>query len=101
MDIPDEEVVLGDQVHVRPGPGFPTDGKVLAGSSDRERIDADRGRACPWQRGPDTRGLRRDQYKPEWEVLRSRRPKVGSGNRPGPDHYVLSRSAGSKAPIPA
>ncbi len=54
LDIPIEEVVVGDLVRVRPGEKIPVDGIVVDGSStvDESMLT---GESCPWTRGPATR----------------------------------------------
>ena len=59
LDLPLEEVQVGDLVRVRPGEKVPVDGLVIEGASSRRRVDADR-RVDARRQGSWRRGHRRD-----------------------------------------
>lgn len=98
LEIPSEEVVVGDRVLVRPGEKFPVDGVVLEGrsSADESMIT---GESMPVEKGPGDDVIGATLNKLGRIVFEA--TKVGKGTALAQIIRLVEQAQGSKAPIQA
>jgi Cu+-exporting ATPase len=96
MDIPVEQVVVGDVLIVRPGEKIPTDGEVLSGASavDESMLT---GESVPMEKQPGESVI--GATINQTGMLRVRATKVGSETMLAGIIRLVEQAQGSKAPI--
>jgi Cu+-exporting ATPase len=96
LDLPIEQVLVGDELIIRPGEKVPVDGLVIAGTSSVDESMMT-GESVPIEKGPDDPliGATINQRG----VLRMRATKVGTDTRLSQIIRAVEQAQGSKAPI--
>ncbi len=96
LDLPIEQVLVGDELIIRPGEKVPVDGLVIAGTSSVDESMMT-GESVPVEKGPDDPliGATINQQG----LLRMRATKVGTDTRLSQIIRAVEQAQGSKAPI--
>lgn len=96
LDLPIEQVLVDDELIIRPGEKVPVDGLVIAGTSSVDEAMMT-GESMPVEKGPDDPliGATINQQG----VLRMRAAKVGADTRLSQIIRAVEQAQGSKAPI--
>ncbi len=96
IEIPVEDVVVGDQIVVRPGQSIPVDGEVLEGYSAVDE-SALTGESLPVEKAPGDRVLSASMNKSGSFIMKAM--KVGSDTTLSQMISLVEEAAASKAPI--
>ena len=97
MEVPVDDVRVGDMVIVRPGEKIPVDGVVIEGRSSRRRIDADRRIAAG---GEESRRPGDRRHTQQAWAVQVRGDQGRQRDRPGADHPAGGRSPGQQSAHP-